>query len=626
MPRLSLRRGFVYLILPAVFTLFLLINSQWSYPMDLQQKLEVPGNSGHSEDTGGGNGKEMGGRKTEGNGGGTGKDIGGGIREENKKETGQETGGGMEGNGEETGGSSGDNQIGEIENENGGVPGKEIKGGKEEKNGELKGEETGQKIVPKYSIVSSTGGVAKDSVLSPKSNQVDMKKLPIKSEISKPNSIQLKAVSSPDVTISPLYSENTVFPPTKDRPWYMKEGELRPQPVKINNETGEQQAIVFPEESIGHDRISDQLMYVPPKGAVPVNQDDSSAPLKKILLWNGSGWGGFRPGRGVFLKERCPVSTCVISSSRGEAADADLILFKDHFTMPHISRPPNQIWMIYLLECPMHTQLFKHKNVFNWTATYRTESTIVAPYERWQYYNENIKSKALDYNYAANKTKQVAWFVSNCGARNGRLPFARELGKYINVDIFGACGTKRCPRSRSDKCFDMLNKDYKFYLAFENSNCKDYITEKFFVNGLGNDILPIAMGARPRDYLRASPQKSFIHVDDFDGPKELAEYLRKLDNDDDLYNEYFKWKGTGEFVNTKFFCRVCALLHDPKVRSVENSYYSDINNWWRGDGTCVNGSWKRHKALSQKTEKKSLNGGSDNSSLPIQAPDVLVDK
>ena len=27
----------------------------------------------------------------------------------------------------------------------------------------------------------------------------------------------------------------------------------------------------------------------------------------------------------------------------------------------------------------------------------------------------------------------------------------------------------------------------------------------------------------------------------------------------------FQWKGTGEFINTKFWCRVCALLHDPKV-------------------------------------------------------------
>ena len=45
----------------------------------------------------------------------------------------------------------------------------------------------------------------------------------------------------------------------------------------------------------------------------------------------------------------------------------------------------------------------------------------------------------------------------------------------------------------------------------------------------------------------------------------IAEYLQKLDENDDLYNEYFKWKGTGEFIDTKFFCRLCALLHDSKV-------------------------------------------------------------
>ncbi len=50
------------------------------------------------------------------------------------------------------------------------------------------------------------------------------------------------------------------------------------------------------------------------------------------------------------------------------------------------------------------------------------------------------------------------------------------------------------------------------------------------------------MGARPEDYARSSPEHSFIHVDDFAGPKELADYLHKLDQDDDLYNQYFKWK------------------------------------------------------------------------------------
>ena len=48
------------------------------------------------------------------------------------------------------------------------------------------------------------------------------------------------------------------------------------------------------------------------------------------------------------------------------------------------------------------------------------------------------------------------------------------------------------------------------------------------------------MGAHPDDYLLSAPHHSFIHVEDFAGPKELAEYLHKLDNDDDLYNEYFK--------------------------------------------------------------------------------------
>ena len=51
-----------------------------------------------------------------------------------------------------------------------------------------------------------------------------------------------------------------------------------------------------------------------------------------------------------------------------------------------------------------------------------------------QYYNENVKSIEQGRDIAANKTKAVVWFVSNCGARNGRLNYAKELSKYIEVD------------------------------------------------------------------------------------------------------------------------------------------------------------------------------------------------
>lgn len=37
-------------------------------------------------------------------------------------------------------------------------------------------------------------------------------------------------------------------------------------------------------------------------------------------------------------------------------------------------------------------------------------------------------------NYAANKTKKVAWFASNCDAKNNRLSYALELQKYIQVN------------------------------------------------------------------------------------------------------------------------------------------------------------------------------------------------
>ena len=52
------------------------------------------------------------------------------------------------------------------------------------------------------------------------------------------------------------------------------------------------------------------------------------------------------------------------------------------------------------------------------------------------------------------------------------------------MDVYGGCGTKRCLRSEFDRCRSLLNKDYKFYLSFENSNCDYYITEKFYENGL----------------------------------------------------------------------------------------------------------------------------------------------
>ncbi len=54
-----------------------------------------------------------------------------------------------------------------------------------------------------------------------------------------------------------------------------------------------------------------------------------------------------------------------------------------------------------------------------------------------------------------------------------------KLNSYIDIDIFGACGKKSCQKQNSFECDNMLRNTYKFYIAFENAVCKDYITEKF---------------------------------------------------------------------------------------------------------------------------------------------------
>ena len=59
----------------------------------------------------------------------------------------------------------------------------------------------------------------------------------------------------------------------------------------------------------------------------------------------------------------------------------------------------------------------------------------------------------------------------------------------------------------------MLERDYKFYLAFENSLCRDYVTEKFF-NALLFSTVPIVYGGADYEAIGAPPN-SYIDVRNF---------------------------------------------------------------------------------------------------------------
>ncbi|CAL4098692.1 unnamed protein product, partial [Meganyctiphanes norvegica] len=110
------------------------------------------------------------------------------------------------------------------------------------------------------------------------------------------------------------------------------------------------------------------------------------------------------------------------------------------------------------------------------------------------------------------------------------------LAAHMSIDIYGKCGYLECPRKDQSGCYEMLERDYKFYMAFENSICNDYITEKFF-SILQYNVVPVVYGGG--DYARHAPPDSYINALDFDTAKELAEYLLYLDKNDTAYAKYF---------------------------------------------------------------------------------------
>lgn len=169
----------------------------------------------------------------------------------------------------------------------------------------------------------------------------------------------------------------------KQKPWFMTNGTIRPVP-KLSPTMA-----LWPEES-DEDRIVNQLMYL------PENYDPLDKKLKTIVLYLGrGGWSDLPLGQTKFILDKCPVDRCYLSSNPNDAVDADAVFFKERFQWPKHRRPLNQIWILFLLECPLHTQLFRNLGVgvFNWTATYRHDSDIVAPYEKFVQFNQNYDQK-----------------------------------------------------------------------------------------------------------------------------------------------------------------------------------------------------------------------------------------
>ena len=357
-----------------------------------------------------------------------------------------------------------------------------------------------------------------------------------------------------------------------------------------------------------------------------------SEPLKYIWYyskyWDATDF-DFGEGRIGFEKHDCPVRNCYATSNRnhlGSVGDFDAVLFHG----PQTHRPPDeakwrkphQRFVYFSMESPA---MFGHANkdlddMFNWTMTHRLDSDLPREYgwvepinstrfyarslpelesmgeQRWPVdYDEHAfaqsllenetKRELLDQQYTS-RPKTTAWVVSNCVSLSRREQLATRLKHLIGLTKFG----KKCngiPCGPNDHSCTPLLLEHKFYLSFENSFARDYVTEKLYYR-MEQGFIPIVLGQA--NYSLHIPPHSYINALDFESLPALAEYITEVASNKTLYQSYFWWRDHYKVVSfhhtpsytyaCRSICQLCEWLHQdnhpPKI-------YHDFVQWWQGD-------------------------------------------
>ncbi|XP_064637421.1 4-galactosyl-N-acetylglucosaminide 3-alpha-L-fucosyltransferase FUT6-like isoform X2 [Lineus longissimus] len=301
---------------------------------------------------------------------------------------------------------------------------------------------------------------------------------------------------------------------------------------------------------------------------------------------------------------QCAFNNCIPIR---DTSKADAVVFHHWDLYPSIlftgggKNRRKQVWIYYGKEPVSRTNWFSHRlnGIFNWTATYLSTSDIHLPYGTYAKIPSTAMKLRKSLTELRKKTKTAFILMSHCHTWSRREDLVEDLRKHIDVDVLGKCG-KPCPNN--DNCdFNLFEKEYKFYLAFENSKCFEYITEKLWNNALAVGLVPVVLGGHSRnDYEALLPPESFIYADDFSSPKQLAEYLKKVGSDSELYNKFLRWREHFRVSTSQekidVMCGVCRGLNNKTMMSTPQ-IHNDMDKFWsvrrdcHGVGPGVQNGW-----------------------------------
>ena len=267
-------------------------------------------------------------------------------------------------------------------------------------------------------------------------------------------------------------------------------------------------------------------------------------------------------------------------------------------------RLDNQKWVFNGYESPDRSSwpsYGKHDSWFNITMTYTGDSDVFTPYgvcfdtespasgqnravrniygSRSQPYKRRADLVVTDVKanfrriakQLESKRLGAIWLVSNCLTKSFREAYVNALVHHYRVDVFGTCNAGRLSVREVER---LMRDEYRFYLAFENSLCEDYVTEKLFKT-FSLNIVPVVLGNV--DYASILPPHSYIDVRDYGSARDLGRYLNYLSTNATAYAEYFAWKKRYVCFNgvptPSPACRLCQYLNTnygvkTKVKSI----------------------------------------------------------
>ncbi|XP_033724508.1 alpha-(1,3)-fucosyltransferase C-like [Pecten maximus] len=246
-------------------------------------------------------------------------------------------------------------------------------------------------------------------------------------------------------------------------------------------------------------------------------------------------------------------------------------------------KPPKkssgQVWIMHGMESPPHywNDLSQWNHLFNWTFTYRRDSDVLSPYSGFQHTPRDI-TPSVEWK---TKDRSSAWMVSHCRTPGKREQYVKGLRKSADVHVYGNCGTYRCSRAKESGCMEIIRKHYRYYLAFENSLCVDYVTEKGFKTyTFSPSTISVMRGGS--NYSLFFPPSSYIDTKDFESAFTLGKTISMNASvmENTKIEQFFSWTKshsiTPNTMDHKKWCDLCERIHHAESHK---RLYSNIKNW-----------------------------------------------